>query len=742
MVATPSSIAICTLLALHSLDSSPLYEDSESEEDDRRLVEATIHRLLLLHSTGSSLSRIVQKLAVSQHSSLAKTFQQWLLTSVQSLDAFIDLMATLGQHAVTAEDTASASAMLLRQVALQWEELDFEDSLELYRDFQAEVEALPERPEELLTEDTATTIGSSQPADFEHYLYRQCLSLAFNGKPFSASTEKILDTSQLQEALARSSSPNAALLFQFYVFLNSLSEHDVTNTLQTLYAYIDAHRESDIRSLAPILSACVYQNGFGQTALAQAAITEAVRLAQHSQQHVAYALAWRGQLEAAVTSASASASLTAGLHCTLALQALEQPIYSTGASSEASMACPWVHLRLSTAHMASSTETEGGRGTTHDANNNSTSSTNQPTRLHALTHYHSARALQVAAVIAATRNSSTAVASSYLQAATQCYQVPLCDAETVIVNQSRLGLATALPSSTVDKSLTIYDQALLEIEAQCETYGIDLRESRLISTHIELLQLERMVRRGNLLTARSLLVSIQSSMRPNDCYNMLIDVHLQECLLLSKEGDYALVRTKFDALIERQQTKPTVVAELLLQRVVLVDLPQQAPFDLSNISKCMSLCQCHALMPLRSRAQVVLAVQKLRQGQAKDAVRVLRATIPILTNHAWYLGLAYTTLGEAYIQLEQYTAAIKTLERRAIVYWRMCDDLDRQLDITYLLAQTYNCLADTKKRDEKAEEFVQLQNCAKQQRMQDCGAGPAESHDSSLFLPLAVSITS
>lgn len=739
---TPHSIALAALISLHCQLDSPLYVDETS--DDFSKVDSFLQDVFLTstavvaapatshtstHTTarwsslhGPRVNGLLQKLGKDVNEEIRQQFRSWLLVASTSIDALSDLLTTI-QRAVTdgSVDAASANGMFLRSCSLGFNELSFESVVQLWKDFQGEVQ------DEDGDFEQQWTISSDQ---MESAVREQCLATA---SLRGADLEEM--QSQLQAVLNHNPELSSA---HFLRFLLCLQTGERVGAVDALHQYMDSavvQDSEDILQFAAILKAALHKE-FGEHDLVSAATEEAVRVAQQSQDAgaVAFALGWLAVIQDPTTTGAATAgssNIAADLMQRCAQRAGNLRSLAAGANlSLAAATLSW------TAHHQAVTDSAAGA----DA---SMSAYDRPTHVGHLEG--SVAAAQQKLVAAGLWNHFGETTLSALSSATalHCHGDQLTGADVAVAIHNlcfsaTLGSTAAsgnnmllpdMPSHPYD---CIYGNAIRIYLFVHEAYQMPVDGIFLLDAAIVLH--EWAVRRGDLEHAEAIMTVIESNLHPRlDNYTeIVLDVVSQRALLLQRQGRWgdakSLLKNVIATCKAKEQHGPA--ARLLLQLSMLHLESNQNQFTtaICPLLDCLTLSKKHKMDGLHVAALCILAQVHLRMGNGSRSVAVLQASLPsvLKQGHVWLQAEAYLTLAKCRLkqakdcqqkktkQCKILQAAAQELVRSEGLFLR-CQDYLRLQEVYYLLARgVYHVLPDAQGlRDAAAERFLQVSSFRK-----------------------------
>ena len=276
------------------------------------------HYLLQLKAIGHSDNN-------TDNNNIYQWIQEVLQMAAASMDSLMDCMEALRRAFVDGlVDETSAHGIFLRKTCLGFDQLSFETSAILWSDLQEELRAAVrelqrQQEEEGNPEGVSATVAADHDdtpaertywplsaAQIERALRKECFLVQDIGGASEDTTETTDGPASFEETevklrrvLAHDPELPAA---HFLRFLNCIKHGERVGALDALHQYFDYaiiqstasnNNSQDILQFAAILLASLH-NSFGDTALAQLATDEAVRVAQQSMDAacVAFALGW------------------------------------------------------------------------------------------------------------------------------------------------------------------------------------------------------------------------------------------------------------------------------------------------------------------------------------------------------------------------------------------------------------------------------------------------------------------
>jgi tetratricopeptide (TPR) repeat protein len=738
---TPHSIGVCTLIALHSDPSSPLH-DIDLKEPQTLLLHRVLEDCVII---GSHKSLVPWMRSLASLDFVYQLLLDTLQRASGSMSALDDLMESLRLSISEGlVDEVSAHGVYLRQVCLGWEELSFESMAMFWQALKQELLALSQEPpegeeeqeEDPYTEATDdTSVWPLSPAQLERQLRKQCHLLEQG-----SSTTKSYEETELEIRNVIQQHPELPAAY-FLRFMNCVTHGERVGALDALHQYFDVclcqHQpSSDILQFAAILLASTHR-AFGDYGFALLATDEAVRVAQQSKDAacVAFALGWIYQnnnnnssqggggggqlLERCATRASQGQlpTLVAGANLSLAQRLSQQPDVAPDGPSQAWNAM----LQASTDNKTDNTLPATLDRPTHLTERSQGMETLARQRLVSAGIWDSFQLPQLSGI------------SSFV--ALHCHDhLVSTDVWTAIHNVARVALYGS-PSKLLTPSSSKESSSSSCIYATCLRTLVELREKyKLGGTNLDnlfvlnaaLVLHEWAVRRGDLQDAQALGVVLESHLHPRlpNYTQVKVDIYLQKCLLLSRQGHWEeakkLARQLLDTCQEHGLQTHRVRLLIQLAWIQLESNPHKFIAALPPLLEAVSLCEQWNLDGLHATCLMLLAKVFLRLGNPKRAIAILHATLPSLLRqeHVWYQSEAYLVLAKCHLQLaktegknsKRLRAASKEL-RKSRDGFQTCQDTHRLRETLYLHARVADALGDNAQRDAASAQFVQVQKC-------------------------------
>jgi tetratricopeptide (TPR) repeat protein len=764
---TPHSIGVCTLIALHSDPSSPLH-DIDLKEPQTLLLHRVLEDCVIIGSSSiGNNNNSHHKSLVPWMRSLARlelSVYQLVLDTLhrasESMSALDDLMESLRLSISEGlVDEVSAHGVYLRQVSLGWEELSFESMAMLWQALKQQVQQVvvlssssQDEQEDPYPDTTTTTCIDDDddtstwplsPAQLERQLRKEC-HLHEQGGSSSMTTKSYEETElEIRNVIQQHSELPAAY---FLRFMNCVTHGERVGALDALHQYFDVclcqhHQESssssDILQFAAILLASTHR-AFGDYGFALLATDEAVRVAQQSKDAacVAFALGWIYQnnnnnnnntgggelLERCAKRASQGQlpTLVAGANLSLAQRLSHQPGVAPDGPSQAWNAL----LQASTENKNESTLPTTLDRPTHLTEKSQGMETLARQRLVAAGIWDAFQLPQLSGI------------SSFV--ALHCHDhLVSTDVWTAIHNVARVALygspskllstpTTSNKESSSSSSSCIYAtclRTLVELREKYKLGGTNL--DNLFVLNAALVLHEWAVRRGDLQDAQALGVVLESSLHPRlpNYTQVKVDIYLQKCLLLSRQGHWQEAKDMARELLDTCQEHglQTHRVRLLIQLawIQLESNPHKFIAALPPLLEAVNLCEQWNLDGLHATCLMLMAKIFLRLGNPKRAIAILHATLPSLLRqeHVWYQSEAYLVLAKCQLQLaktqgknnsKRLRAASKDLQNSRNGF-QTCQDTHRLRETLYLQARVADALGDNAQRDAASAQFVKVQ---------------------------------
>jgi len=757
---TPLAIAVCALVALNADPSSPLNHMEHDELWEKRLISFLQDGILGNASKPANLSCFARQLEQAAGLPTAALLQTCLKRVSASVDAVVDLFSSFqGAVGDGTIDGSSAQGVFVRMTCLGFDRLSFEGVTRLWESLRNQVQEMTSAPalveEEKPTEEdddddnmNMDELWPLSPLQMETILRQQCEQLEETDHSYEETEQ------QVRRIMACDPELPAA---HFLRFLNCLRHGERVGALNAMHQYFDyamikARKDAtcpqasntgkveDVAQYAAILLAALH-NSFGDESLSLKATEEAVRVSQESRDPacVAYALGWLYCNEMGMDAqdllrrCSSRASeghlrpLVAGANISLARHLL--------GTDTTSAALAWTSLLDATTDPPPSSTTIALDRPTHTAD---LASSDQAMELLSRQILVGAGIWEAFGLNALSGLSSLVNINSYLE------HLSPHETASVVRNLARVSLyGRLLETFGFDEDNVISSMAetsTTESSSSCR-YATALRmlmrlyemQKQGDTTYSAALVLhEWAVRRDDLNHAEfftDVLHSYLHARIPN--YKAAyVETMLQHVLLLSRQGQWDKAKQLAKSLCDTCQSQGRGLrvqyATLLLQlaMIQLESCPQNFVAALPPLFECLIMCENCAMDSHHATALSILAQVHLRMQNTKQAIALLKATLPSLSQHShvWFVGEAYLTLAKCQLQQAKkeqskgstakltraLQSAVVSLEKGAESF-RGCEDATRLREVYYLLARTYSSIPDKKaERNEASKRFVQV----------------------------------
>lgn len=337
---TPYSIALAALISMHCEESSPLYMNTSSIEIDIdfHTVDTFLQGLVLNDdNTENNWSQIHDKricvLVNRFHNSgvridISNRYVVWLRLVSSSIDTLTDIISNLRRCIADGiVDSASTNGIYIRSVCLGFDNLSFESTAKLWKDFYNEISNINvdgnDDDEDLVQQEWTFSSDQIEDSVRRHCVTKSVLSKnANNNNNIQQQLNHIIEynpelpsTHFMRFLLCidsgeRVGAVDALHRYVDYVLINNTNtntslEDQNNNNNNGNNGNIDStntnnktnnnnnQRNEEILQFAAILKAALHSS-FGDRTLALASTEEAVRIAQQSQDSacVAFALGW------------------------------------------------------------------------------------------------------------------------------------------------------------------------------------------------------------------------------------------------------------------------------------------------------------------------------------------------------------------------------------------------------------------------------------------------------------------
>ena len=752
---TPHSIALSALIALHCESDSPLYA---SDEQGHVPVDAFLHKILTApqdpdywtRTRAPPIGRLLHGLQVAAGQPIADALADWLQIAATSINALTDLMNSINRAVREGlVDSNSIQGIFIRSVCLGFDELSFESTCLLWKNFQHEMENLATEIEDMLPVEEQWPLP---PEEMEAALRNECIETRPSG----------LSLHDVSDGIARVAEKNSKLpSIHFLNFLNCIQTGERIGAMEALHQYFDyalIHSDStddrkELLQFAAILLAAMHHQA-GDAIFSRLATDEAVRVAQQSQDTacVAFALGWLFENEIAGSAKAgelirrcSQRALEGNLRPLVAganLSQVRHSLTSGRVEGDHSATIAWTHL------MAASTDPPSAESSSH---------LDRPTHM---THIASgdqaleilARQRMVAAAIwEAFGQTASSGLSSYIALYCHADQILPVDVMTAVQNIARVSLfgspsVVLLPEALQSGALYKYYSDLLEgVSGTKQTTNCIYADSLLklvrlrkvfhlpvkgvFTQEISLILHEWAVRRGDWNHAHALMLLLQSNLRRGmaNYVEATVDVCSQKCLLLcgEKRWDEAKAILKSQMQKCKQAGLREQQARLLLQlaTVHLDSTTDQFEGALPSLLDCLTSCDKYEMYGIHATALSILAQVLLRMHNTKQAMAVLQASLPTILQqeHVWFQAEAFLTIAKCHLMRAKeegkegrvvskkiLQSARVNLSRSEELFTR-CQDGRRLREIYYLQARLLNSLPNHKsQRDNASKKFLEV----------------------------------
>ena len=726
---SPSSIAVCALIALFTDESSPLHTHIETD-DTRDELFALLQELTKTPVAAlDSVFGIVEAVEGVCGESVASLFVDTITRCCEtSIDGLVDLMASLqsallpqSTSTTTTIDPSSQFGLYVRRVCLGFDKLPFQAVTRLGQAIQ---ESLNGDPDEKTTWKPSTQqlelVVGQQAFGLEHQQQTNHGSLE--------QTEKTIDD------LLRHSPESPALYF--LRFLYCLQNGERVGAIHALHQYFDyalihgrkqdSMARHNILHYASLLLAATYDN-FGDKDLSATATEEAIHIAQQNGESagIAYAMSmiYRNQ--------SGTPSEMEDILQRTASRAQEGQLRPLLAGSKLALSHHLVH------HSKDPTKVwESLLDASTDRPVDSSLTVDRPTHLtDLLSNQHARRILGLQSLTGAgvwQHLGFPGISGLHASVGLDCYGSAISQSNRIAAEQS---IAMNEMCGPMRRPISDDPMAALESIEDDESehgicrYGVALRrmlsldeQDPRVSFGIALVLHEWAVRRGEYPQAEALIEFLLSSLHPRMPHytETQIEVSAQHALLLARQGHYVDAQNKLEQLCRecQKQSLKTQHASLLLQ-LALVHLdvsPSSFVGAVSPTLDCLTMTEELSMDTTHATALSILAKIHLRRNEARKASSVLRGVLPTLlqNTHVWFAGEAYLTLAKSLLKQEaqptkRHLENASEALRKSRTLMEECQDVVRLREICYLQARIF---ADNEnqaeERDAATSEFVAL----------------------------------
>lgn len=725
---SPNSIAVCSLIALHSDPSSPLHDLQLSGEKQNSLT-IFLEETATANSDDTSLKYVLSKARDELGDEITSLLEETLAMAVESIDSLIDLMDSL-RVAISEGlvDSSSSHGIFLRGVCLGFEDLSFETVAQLWGNLNDCIRK-PDEISQIQEEQSTNSPWHPSGRQLERFVRKGCLDFELGN---SLESDHSFESMELQMQTMIQRNPDLCAAY-FLRFLNCLQNDERAGAIQALHQYFDQAMvqqmmPTDILQFSAILLAMAHSS-FGDIEMSLMATEEAVRVAQQSKDRdascVAFALGWlfendcngvidrRQLLERCATRALQGQlrPLVSGANFYLATHLVSE-------QTSPFTPLPWMTLLRATTAQTADTLANFDR----------------PTHISQVPSEgleSVAKQAMVSAAIWASFNVPALAGISSTLALEYNAHLFKGDVLTAIEN-------IALPSlhgfsfqflsrdNFRDSSgvKSIYSQAISSLTELHERLGFAFDALRGPFLHRALLLLfEWSVNRCDLPDARIFSIALDSSIHSgqSNAYQLALAFGVQICRKLCREKDWQNARkcaTQLLNVCNIRHLKSQRALALVNQAVIELEADsKQLVASLSPLLEALAYCEKHEMHGMHAVALSVLAKVHLRSQRPKHAVAILISVLPTLQQHEHILfqAEALLTLSKCHIQLMKLettngmNTAASNAESRLLQCRRMfegCDDLLRLKEVYYLQAQVYATMNRFNERDASSKCFV------------------------------------
>ncbi|CAJ1959626.1 unnamed protein product [Cylindrotheca closterium] len=682
---SPNSIAVCSLIALHSDPSSPLHDFQLSQETQNSLT-IFLEETASATSDDTSLKFLLYKSRNELGDEITSLLKETLEMAVESIDSLIDLMDSL--RAAISEglvDPSSSHGIFLRGVCLGFEDLSFESIAQLWENL-SDCLRKPENTPQIQQEWSRNSLWHPSSSQMERFVRKSCGDFELG----HSSLESVLSFEsmelQLQSLLQRNPDLCAAY---FLRFLNCLRNDERGGAIQALHQYFDQamvqrKMPKDILQFSAILLAMAHSS-FGDAEMSLMATEEAVRVAQQSKDRdascVAFALGWLFEND---YSGTIDRRQLLQRCATRALQGQLRPLVSGAnlslathlASEETQSFTPLAWMTLL---RATTVQTVDGLV-----------NLDRPTHISQVPSEgleSVAKQVMVSAAIWASFNvpALAGISSSMaLEYNAHLFKGDVCTAIENISLLSLHGFSFQFLSRDLAGGRCVYSQAILSLIELQKRLGFGFDTLRVPFLHRALLfLLEWSVNRCDLGDARAFSIALDSSIHSgqSNAYQLEIDFGLQRCRQFCREKDWQNARicaTRLLDISNYRHLKTHRALVLVNQAVVELEADsKQLVAPLCPLLEALSYCEKHEMHGMHAVALSVLAKVHLRSQRPKHAIAILTSVLPSLQQHEHVLfqAEALLTLSKCHIQLiklETTNAMNNTAARNAEMRLLQC----------------------------------------------------------------------
>lgn len=723
---SPSSIAICSLIALHSDPSSPLHDLQLSREKRNSLTKflddiATADAA----SSDTNLAFLLSKARDELGDEITCLLEETLEMAIESVDSLIDLMDSL-RVALVDGLVEGVNSIFLRKVCLGFEELSFESVAQLWANLDYHFRNL-DNSAQIQPEKSTDFAWHPSNSQMERLMRKGCVNFEL-GNDLSADLS--FENTELKMRKLIRKNPDFCAAY-FLRFLNCLQNNERVGAIRALHQYFDqamvqTMMPKDILQFSAVLLAMTHSS-FGGVEMSLMATEEAVRVAQQSKERdascVAFALGWLYKNDC---SGHADRLKLLQRCAARASQGQLRPLVS-GAN-----------LSLSTHLVSEQTPTFTPLSWITLLRANTIQSADNLVNLDLPTHLSQVpneglesmgKQAMVAAVIWTSFNLPALAGLSSVVALEYNHHLFKGDVFGAIENISLLsshGFSLQFLSKDSRDSAgrkCVFVRAvsfLIRLQGQLGFGSDNLRGP--IFQRALLLLLEWSVNRCDLEDAKAISDALDASIRDGrtNSTQLALDFGIQRCRLLCREKDWQNARTCVKQLLDICSTRnlKTQHARVLFHQAI-IELeadPKHFIAALPPLLAALTYCEKHEINSLKALGLSILAKVHLRLQRPKHALAILTSALPFLQQHEnpWFQADALLTISKCYIRLmeNQTTNASKnatSAEMRLLqcrILFEDCHDFVRLKEVYYLQAQLYSTMNRAKERDVSSHCFV------------------------------------
>lgn len=686
---TPYSISLCALIALN-------VEKYDKQVD--QFLEIIFQDPVWSDPHAPSIASLLHQYRAQFGDDHTATYKQWLKAAVSSVDSLVDLMESLKY---TNLHKHSLYGSYVQKVGLGFDQLAFEDVLQLFHDFSDQIQGkevddqwnICDNEMETQVREQCFRINESSPLGEEHRYH------------------------QWQHDLDALLAHNPELYSGYFMeFLIQICKGERAGSINSLFRYMDfGLQKHDSLQFGSILLASLFE-AFGDTKLVSAAIEEAICISQQSsdQHSVIYALGKLGE---------GTANKDYLTNCVNRARDNQLPHLVAGASlTLAELYSSWSDLENAVCEPAKTTEILDDRPVR-------VRNIEQATALHLITRH-----LLVAASIWEYYGETSLSLETCRSALQNHAHLSTSDIRICIQNIARFSLNS--PKSTSPESC-IYQGAVETYQDLTDRYVGATAVDNGLDLFLALIVLEWTVRRGEMRNAEDLLSAIESHMYPRlDNYkSILIDVASLKAFLLSRQRRWeeatCILNSKIELLRDDDFSSAKSQRGRLLLQLATTHLESSKNTRFSSVlpplMECLTLSESEKMHGLHASATSILAQVHLRQGNVTRSIKALRAVMPSLirSEQVWTQAEAYLTLAKCHMKRHRESnspramlSAERDLQRCKDLFLKT-HDLLRLQEVYYLLARVYDVLGNKRSREDASQDFATTShalrlNCSKQ----------------------------